>query len=90
VILKEFSQVWRYRRTYLSCKIENYNFGKNLFVDDQIRFLCYQRRARERVFIYLSSFARDSMRERENSVFVYHNKQASAKTRWVRYIAVNY
>jgi len=29
-------------------------------------------------------------RERENSVFVYRNKQAGAKTRWVRYIAVNY
>jgi len=25
---------------------------------------------------------------RENSVFVYHNKQAGAKTRWVRYVAV--
>jgi len=29
-------------------------------------------------------------RERENSVFVYRNKQAGAKTRWVRYIAVHY
>jgi len=38
--------------------------------------------------------ARDPMffgeRERENSVFVYRNKQAGAKTRWVRYIAVHY
>jgi len=29
-------------------------------------------------------------RERENSVFVYRNKQAGAKTWWVRYIVVNY
>jgi len=34
---------------------------KNLFVDDQIRFLCYQRRVRGRRFIYLSPFSRDSM-----------------------------
>jgi len=33
---------------------------------------------------------RERERERENSVFVYRNKQAGAKTRWVRYIAVNY
>jgi len=33
---------------------------------------------------------RERERERENSVFVYRNKQAGAKTQWVRYIAVHY
>jgi len=28
--------------------------------------------------------------EKENSVFVYRNKEAGAKTRWVRYTAVHY
>jgi len=32
----------------------------------------------------------EQVRERENSVFVYGNKQAGAKTQWVRYIAVHY
>jgi len=38
---------------------------------------------------HVSSFE-SHRRERENSVFVYRNKQAGAKTRWVRYIAVHY
>jgi len=29
-------------------------------------------------------------RERENSVFVYCNKQAGAEMQWVRYIAAHY
>jgi len=33
---------------------------------------------------------RERERERENSVFVYCNKQAGAKMWWVRYIVVNY
>ena len=33
---------------------------------------------------------RERERERESSVFVYRNKQTSAKTRWVSYIVVYY
>ena len=37
-----------------------------------------------------SRSARPLERERESSVFVYRNKQTSAKTRWVSYIVVHY
>ena len=36
------------------------------------------------------SYATLMEKERENSIFEYRNKQAGAKTQWVRYIAVNY